>query len=171
MTPVSPVSAPPDPTRRGARLTDPARQSMLLTALYVAQERHGALTPAAIAEVAARLDLPVGQVFSTASFYSLFRLTGDAGDNGEPGARYVIQVCDGLSCYLRDGADRIVDYLARKLDIEPGATTPDGRFTLQRVQCLASCGTAPALRVNDVLVENLTPASLDTLLEQLSEEW
>lgn len=150
-----------DAARHGARLSDPVRQSMLLTALYLAQERHGYLTPAAIEEVAGRLDLPVGHVYSTASFYSLFRT--------QPSGRFVIQVCDGLSCYLRDGADRVADYVGRKLGIRPGETTPDGRIALERVQCLASCGTAPALRVNDELVENLTPSSLDALLDRLNE--
>lgn len=145
----------------GARLTDPARQAMLLTALYIAQERYGYLTPAAIEEVSVRLNVPVGQVYSTASFYSLFRT--------QPTGTVVIQVCDGLSCYLCGGADRVTDYVSRKLGISPGETTADGRFTLEKVQCLASCGTAPALRVNDELHEHLTPSSLDLLLERLLE--
>ncbi len=169
MMPVTPKSAamPMATTSRteiaghGARLTDPVRQSMLLTALYLAQERHGYLTPEAIEEVASRLDLPLGHVFSTATFYSLFRT--------QPSGRFVIQVCDGLSCYLRDGADKVADYIGGKLGIRPGETSADGRVTLERVQCLASCGTAPALRVNDALYENLTPTSLDALLERLGE--
>ena len=115
----------------------------------------------AIEEVASRLDLPLGHVFSTATFYSLFRT--------QPSGRFVIQVCDGLSCYLRDGADKVADYIGDKLGIRPGETSADGRVTLERVQCLASCGTAPALRVNDALYENLTPTSLDALLERLGE--
>ncbi len=147
--------------KHGARLTDPARQAMLLTALYIAQERYGYLSPAAIDEVSARLNIPVGHVYATASFYSLFRT--------QPVGQYVIQVCDGLSCYLSGGADPIAEYVSRKLGIQPGETTADGRFTLERVQCLASCGTAPALRVNDELHEHLTPSSLDVLLERLLE--
>lgn len=150
-----------DIVKRGARLTDPARQAMLLTALYIAQERYGYLTPSAIEEVSVRLDVPVGHVYATASFYSLFRT--------QAVGTYVIQVCDGLSCYLSGGADRVAEYVSRKLGIQPGETTADGRFTLQKVQCLASCGTAPALRVNDELYEHLTPSSLDMLLERLLE--
>lgn len=148
-----------DHVKHGARLTDPARQAMLLTALYIAQERYGYLTPAAIEEVSVRLNVPVGHVYATASFYSLFRT--------KPVGAYVIQVCDGLSCYLSGGADRVSEYVSRKLGIQPGETTADGRFTLEKVQCLASCGTAPALRVNDELYEHLTPSSLDSLLERL----
>ena len=146
----------------GGGTTDPAKQSMLLAALYIAQEQNGYLTKKAIHQVAQRLGLTDGEVHSTASFYSLFRM--------EPVGRYVIQVCEGLSCYLNDGAERVVEYVSEKLGIKPGETTRDGHFTLETVQCLASCGTAPAMRVNDQLYENLTPASIDDILERLMGE-
>lgn len=141
---------------------DPAKQAMLLAALYIAQEQQGYLTPEAIDRVAKRLGLNTGQVYSIASFYTLFRT--------EPAGRYVIQVCDGLSCYLCDGANRIADYISAKLGIRPGESSLDGKFTLEMVQCLASCGTAPAMRVNDQLYENLTPAGIDAILERLMGE-
>ena len=141
---------------------DPAKQAMLLAALYIAQEQKGYLTDEAIERVARRLGLSAGQVYRTASFYTLFRT--------EPVGRFVIQVCDGLSCYLCDGANRIADYVSAKLGIKPGESSPDGRFTLEMVQCLASCGTAPAMRVNDQLYENLTPAGIDAILERLLGE-
>ena len=146
----------------GIALGDPAKQAMLLAALYIAQEQKGYLTPEAIRRVARRLALSPGEVQSAASFYTLFRT--------EPVGRYVIQVCSGLSCYLADGAERVADYISAKLGIAPGETTPDGRFTIETVQCLASCGTAPAMRVNDQLYENLTPASIDAILERLQGE-
>jgi NADH:ubiquinone oxidoreductase subunit E len=82
----------------------------------------------------------------------------------------VIQVCDGLSCYLCGGAARVADYVSAKLGVAPGKTSTDGRFTLEMVQCLASCGTAPAMRVNDQLYENLTPAGIDAILDRLIGE-
>jgi len=142
-----------------AKIADPAKRSMLLTALYIAQEQYGYLTKEAIERVATRLGLPVADVYSMASFYSLYRL--------QPTGRYVLQVCEGLSCHLVGGADRLVDYLRKKLGIEVGETTPDGLFTLQTVQCLASCGTSPAMRVNDALYENMTAEKVDELLETL----
>jgi len=144
-----------------AQVLDPARRSRLLTALYIAQEQEGYLSPQALKRVAERLDLPEAEVFSTASFYTLFR--------AEPVGQYVIQVCTGLSCYLADGAERLVDYLERKLGVGAGETTSDGMFTLETVQCLASCGTAPAMRVNDELYENLTTEKVDMLIDQLRE--
>ena len=146
----------------GSALVDPAKQSMLLAALYIAQEQQGYLTPDAIARVARRLSLSPGEVYSVASFYTLFRT--------EPVGRYMIQVCEGLSCYLNDGAEKVSDYVSAKLSIRPGETTPDGRFSLEKVQCLASCGTAPAMRINDQLYENLTPSSIDAILERLMGE-
>jgi NADH-quinone oxidoreductase E subunit len=148
--------------RSGGAIVDPAKQSMMLAALYIAQDQKGYLTKDAIHQVAQRLGLTDGEVYSTASFYTLFRM--------EPIGRYVIQVCEGLSCYLNDGAERVVEYVSAKLGISPGETTSDGRFTLQTVQCLASCGTAPAMRVNENLYENLSPASIDEILERLMGE-
>jgi NADH-quinone oxidoreductase subunit E len=148
--------------RAGSALVDPAKQAMLLAALYITQEQQGYLTREAVERVAKRLGLSTSQVYGTASFYTLFRT--------EPVGRYVIQVCDGLSCYLAGGADQVSDYVSTKLGIKPGETSKDGRFTLQEVQCLASCGTAPAMRVNDILHENLTPATIDAVLERLMGE-
>ena len=143
----------------GTQVADPAKRSMLLTALYIAQEQYGYLTKDAVERVADRLGLPVADVYSMASFYSLYRT--------EPTGRYVLQVCEGLSCHLVGGADRLVDYLQKKLGIAVGETTYDGIFTLQTVECLASCGTSPAMRVNDALYENMTPEKVDELLETL----
>jgi len=143
----------------GAKVSDPVKRSMLLTALYIAQEQYGYLSEEAINRVAERLGLSVTDVYSMASFYTLYRT--------QPTGRYVLQVCEGLSCHLVGGAERLVDYLRKKLRIEVGQTTKDGLFTLQTVQCLASCGTSPAIRVNDALYENMTTEKVDELLETL----
>jgi NADH-quinone oxidoreductase subunit E len=138
-----------------------ARRSMLLTALYIAQEQYGYLSEAALQRTAQRLNISLKDAYSAASFYSLFQT--------QPLGRYVIQVCEGLSCRLAGGAERLVDYVQRKLGIEAGQTTPDGLFTLQTVQCLASCGTSPTLRINDELYEDMTSEKVDRLLDQLAE--
>jgi NADH-quinone oxidoreductase subunit E len=138
---------------------DSTKRSMLLTALYVAQEQFGYLTPEAIQRVAERLSMRPGEVFETASFYSMYRT--------QPVGRYVLQVCEGLSCHLAGGAEGLADYLKLKLGIEVGETTQDGLLTLQTVQCLAACGSSPAMRINDTLYENLTLDRVDMLLEEL----
>jgi NADH-quinone oxidoreductase subunit E len=138
---------------------DSAKRAMLLTALYVAQEQYGYLTPEAIRRVAERLSMSPLDVHEAASFYSMYR--------NRPMGRYVLQVCEGLSCHLAEGADSLVDYLRRKLRIRVGETTRDGLFTLQTVQCLAACGSSPAMRINDTLYENLTTDRVDIILEEL----
>ena len=140
-------------------ITDPAIQSQLLSALYIAQEEHGWLSPEAIRWVSIRLGMNPGQVLSTASFYSMMKL--------EPCGVYLIQVCEGLSCYLLGGAEPLIDYLSRELGIKPGETSSDGLFTLEVVQCLAACGSAPALRVNDELFENITLDDIDRLISRM----
>jgi NADH-quinone oxidoreductase E subunit len=147
---------------KSAGITDPARRAMLLTALYIAQEQHGWLSPDAINRVADRLGLSPGQVYTTASFYTLFKL--------QPQGPHRIQVCEGLSCYLVGGAEPVIEYVSRRLGIKPGETTRDGKFTLEVVECLASCGTAPALRVNDELYEHMTGEKIDELLERLRNQ-
>jgi NADH-quinone oxidoreductase subunit E len=84
----------------------------------------------------------------------------------EPIGRHHLQVCHNVSCTLR-GAEGLLAHLCLRLGIAPGETTPDGRFTLSTVECLASCGTAPMLMVNATYHEQLTPASVDALLEAL----
>ncbi len=138
---------------------DPEKRARLLAALYIAQEQHGYLTPEAVERVATRLDMSPGEVYSTATFYSMFRT--------QPVGRYLLQVCEGLSCHLAGGAERLVDYLSEKLGIQPGETTPDGLFTLKTVQCLAACGSSPAMRVNDTLYTHLTPEKIDLILDEL----
>jgi NADH-quinone oxidoreductase E subunit len=138
------------------------KRAMLLSALYTAQDEHGWLSPEAIRSVAENLDLSPGQVYSTASFYTMFKL--------EPKGRYHVQVCEGLSCDLVGGADPVIDHLSNRLQIGPGETTPDGKFSLEVVQCLAACDLAPAIRVNDELYGNLSFTGLDDLLASLDEK-
>ena len=139
---------------------DPAKRAMLLTALYVAQEQNGYLTAEAIERVAGRLGMDPGLVYSTATFYSMYR--------HKPVGRYVIQVCEGLSCHLAGGAEDLLDYLHTKLGIKNGDTTGDGLFTLQTVQCLAACGSSPAMRINDTLHTHLTHQDVNEILDQLA---
>lgn len=139
---------------------EPTKRAMLLTALYIAQEQHGYLSPEAVEQMAVRLGLPVSEVYSTATFYTMFRTA--------PTGQYVIQVCDGLSCHMAGGGEHLIEYISQKLGIQVGGTTPDGQFSLQTVECLASCGTSPTVKINDDLYEDMTPDKIDRLLDQLA---
>ena len=111
-----------------------------------------------LAAVAAIFGVTTAKVTSVASFYSMLSM--------EPRGRYVIQVCQSISCSLM-GSDSIIRHLSGKLGIDPGETTEDGKFTLIEVECLASCGTAPMMQINDDYYENLTPDGVDQILEGL----
>jgi len=133
------------------------RQSALLPALFVAQEEAGYLSPEALGAVAETLDLPTSEVTSVASFYSLLHF--------EPVGRHVVQVCTNLSCML-NGCQAVVRRLQEHLGVAPGGTTPDGRFTLRAVECLAACEEAPVILVDEDRWAKVTPESVDRVLER-----
>jgi NADH-quinone oxidoreductase subunit E len=152
-----------DNDRRLRSLLDsyPTRQACLLPALQLAQEQFGYLSHEVMLLVAERLELSPASVFSTATFYTLF--------NKRPVGRHHIQVCGNVSCFLR-GGDAVLAALEQELGIKAGQTTADGRFTLSVVQCLASCGTAPSLQVNDSTHEEMTGEKAVALVRKLREE-
>ena len=139
----------------------PTLRSAILPALHIAQSEEGYLTQDALESVAEVLHLNPDEVKSVATFYTMFF-------KKQPGKR-VIKVCTSISCYLR-GCDQLMTHLEEHLGIKRGETTPDGRFTLLTTECLASCGTAPVLQVNDEFVENVTLESADALLAELNQE-
>lgn len=137
----------------------PNRRSAALPLLWLAQRQWGWLSPEALRLVARTAELPETEVFGVATFYTMFNL--------QPVGKYHLQVCMTLSCSLM-GADRIFRHLSERLGIGHGETTPDGRFTLRRVECLAACGGGPCLQVNEQKFhENLDEAAVDRLLESL----
>src|SRR5262249_39207952 len=104
------------------------------------------------------LGVPRMQIEEVLSFYTQFRR--------EPIGRWHIQTCRNVSCSML-GAERLIGHLAKKLDLDMGDTSPDGRFTLSTCECLGSCGTAPVVMVNDTYHENMSIEKLDRLLEGL----
>lgn len=135
----------------------PVRRSALLPALHVAQNELGWVSRAAMEDVAAILGIDADQVEEVATFYTMYYK--------QPVGTYVLEVCKTLPCSIL-GADDIIEYLSRKLGIQPGETTEDGMFTLLRVECLAACHRAPVMQVNHRYYQDLTPAKVDGLLEE-----
>jgi len=136
----------------------PVPRSAVLPLLWIAQRTWGWLPPAALRLVAHTLGLDEPEVFGIATFYTMFNL--------KPVGRHHLQVCMTLSCSLM-GADRLFRHLEQRLGIGHGETTPDGRFTLRRVECLAACGGGPCMQVGFDYHENLDEARVDALLERL----
>jgi NADH-quinone oxidoreductase E subunit len=130
----------------------------MLPVLYLAQQEFGHIGPEAIDYVAKLMGQAPARVYGVVSFYTMF--------NMKPIGRHHIQVCRTLPCALR-GAEAVTASIKQKLGIETGQTTPDGRFTLSEVECLASCGTAPMMQIDDDYYESLTEERIDEILRSL----
>ena len=140
----------------------PQRRAALMPTLWLAQREFGWLSLPVMEYVAELMELPVAWVTSTASFYTMYWK--------EPKGRWHIQLCRNLPCALR-GARRIQDAVESRLCIRDGERTSDGRFSLEEVECLASCGTAPVLQLNNAEYhENLDVERTLTLLDRLARE-
>jgi NADH-quinone oxidoreductase subunit E len=136
----------------------PVSKPLVLPVLWMAQRQFGWISPEAMKYVAGLLDLPVSHVYGVVTFYTMF--------NTKPVGKYHLQVCTNVSCMLR-GGDRLLDHACRRLNVGHGETSADNRFTVTEVECLGSCGTAPAVQVNDDYHENLSVESFDKLLNDL----
>ncbi len=136
----------------------PEQKSAVLPVLYMAQKEFGHLSQEAIEYVAKLMDIPAVRLYGIVTFYTMF--------NMKPVGRHHLQVCRTLPCALL-GSERITNYLKKKLGINLGETTPDGKFTLSEVECLASCDTAPVMQINDDYCENLSEEKIDKVFENL----
>jgi NADH-quinone oxidoreductase E subunit len=136
----------------------PKREAAMIPVLYLTQREFGYLSPEAIEYVAELMGLSPARVYGVVTFYTmLYR---------KPMGKYHVQVCRTLPCALK-GAEKITQLLKARLRIGVGETTGDGRFTLSEVECLASCGTAPMMQVNDDYYEDLTEDKLERILQGL----
>ncbi len=136
----------------------PVKEAALIPALHKVQDEIGWMPVEAMDWVADKLELPRVRVYGVTSFYTMFRR--------EPTGRHRIEICTNLSCSLM-GAEHLSAYLCKKLGINIGETTSDGRITLTEAECLGSCGTAPVMLIDDVFHENLDPDKVDSLLAEL----
>jgi NADH-quinone oxidoreductase subunit E len=139
----------------------PERRAALMPVLWLAQREYGYLGTETLAYIAELMGLPLAWVASVASFYTMYYK--------RPMGRHHLQVCTSLPCAL-GGAERLLRCIERRLGIRVGETTADKRFSLSEVECLASCGTAPMMQVNEDYHENLTEAQTLVLLDRLERE-
>ncbi len=131
-------------------------QGALLPALHMLQHEYGWIPPQAMLEVAEFLKLKPSDVIDTASFYEEYWL--------KPKGKHLVQVCRSIACEFC-GQREVSEACKRALNVDVGETTDDGRFTLVELECIGSCGTAPAMLVDEKLYENVDPAKIPELLE------
>lgn len=136
----------------------PRAQSAILPVLWEIQKEKGSIDLDVERWVAKRLGVSEAHVHGVVTFYTMFKQ--------KPSGKYHIQICTTLSCMLR-GSDELLKHLEKKLGIKAGETTPDGKFSIVRVECLGACGYAPMFQLNDDYYENLSLEKVDRLLESL----
>ncbi len=139
----------------------PWKESALMPAMMYAQKSGGNyLSKEDMEEVARLVGVASGKVYGVATYYTMY--------NTRPVGKFHLQVDTNIPATL-SGAVKVLDFIKRELGIEPGETTRDGLFTLNEVECLASCGTCPVIQVNDVYFENMTVEKTKALLDSLKK--
>ena len=131
-----------------------------MASLYIAQEQNGFISSEVIKEIATLLEMTPEDVLGVVTFYTMYFQ--------KPMGKHHIQVCTNVSCMLRGGYD-IWNQVKDKLGIGNMEITGDGKFSLEEVECMGSCGTAPMIAVNEDYFENLTKDKVDKILGSLSQ--
>ena len=127
----------------------------LMPVMQAAQEIFGFLPIEVQNRISEGLNIPLTEIYGVATFYSQFTLEG----NGE----HVVSVCMGTACYVK-GAEKVLDRLVKELNVKPGKTTPDGKFTLLQTRCLGCCGLAPVMMIGDDVYGRLTAEEVPAIL-------
>src|SRR5437764_15321571 len=137
----------------------PHPRSALIPLLHLAQEQDGWVTPEAMEHDGELLELTPAEVLGTASFYDMLFL--------EPTGRHLIAICTNIACLL-NGGYQLLEHAEEKLGVKAGATTADGRFTIEEVECIALCGQAPCLAVNWRFFGKVSNEAFDHLVDELA---
>jgi len=138
------------------------RRAALLPVLHLAQREFGLITPEVEKYIAELMQLPVVKVHEVFTFYTLYRK--------QPRGKHLIRLCRSLSCHLL-GAEQIREHLCRKLGLGDGNdTTPDGRFTLELVECMGACELAPMMQIDERYYGPLTPEKVDEIIDGLTDD-
>jgi len=158
-----PAEFPPEALARIEKILSryPTRQAALLPILWVAQETWGWISKEAAEEVARIVQVSPAHVDGVLTFYTMYNL--------RPVGKNLLQICTSISCHLA-GADRLIERCRERLGVGLGETSPDGKFTVIEVECIAGCDKAPSLMVNDTYHEPVDEKVLDALLDKLSAD-
>ena len=132
------------------------KKGALMPVLNECQKIYGCVPLNAQKIISEELDIPVAEIYGVVTFYSQFSL--------EPKGDYVVSVCMGTACYVRD-AQKLIDALSVELDgLEVGKTSEDGKYTLEATRCIGACGLAPLITVNEDVYGRLTEAEVKDII-------
>ncbi len=139
----------------------PTKQAAIMPVLYLGQEQNGWISQEVMKEVAFVLDITTEDVLGVVTFYTMY--------HQKPVGKYHLQVCTNVSCMLRGGME-LYNHVKAKLTLDNGDVTGDKLFSLEEVECMGSCGTAPMIAINEDYFENLDKQKLDQILESLKNK-
>jgi NADH-quinone oxidoreductase subunit E len=141
-------------------VTYPEKRSSLMPLLYLASLEHEYVSDQAMVEVAELVGITPAQVQSVASFYTMFKR--------QPVGDYLISVCTSITCHLL-GGDEVLASVEDATNVSRGAMSDDGRFSVERAECIGACGGAPAVQVNYELIEGVSPDKAAALVQWLAD--
>ena len=132
----------------------------LIQILNEVQEYYGYISEKSMAAISEYLSIPRAEIYGVVTFYSRFTL--------KPKGKYHIAICLGTACFVK-GSQKIMDRLLERLKIEPGETTPDGKFSIEETRCVGACGLAPVFMVNDEVYGKATVKMMDEIIDKIME--
>ncbi|MBI5404432.1 MAG: NAD(P)H-dependent oxidoreductase subunit E [Ignavibacteriae bacterium] len=140
----------------------PESKAALLPVLWMVQEKYGWISEDSMKKVGDLLNIPYEHILGVVTFYTMY--------NKKPVGKIHLQICTNVSCMLRGGYE-LFKYVSDKLGIKNKEVTADGMFSVEEVECLGSCATAPMLQVNNQnFYENLSQEKVDKLIDSLHSE-
>ncbi len=140
----------------------PTKRSLLVPFLLYTQDEYGYVTDPVIEELARRLEITELDIRGVISYYSMLRT--------QPGGKYNVQVCTNICCLLR-GGEQMLEHVRGSLGVHVNqGTTPDGVFSVEEVECIGACSWAPAMQVNYDFHDNLTPETIDRILQEYRQK-
>lgn len=138
-----------------------AQRSSVLQILLDINHHYHYLPRESLEWLAGRVDMPISQIFSVATFFKVFSLT--------PRGRTLVHVCTGTACHVK-GTPRIIERLEKELNLKPGETTADLALTLETVNCVGACASAPIVRVNDETYSEMTAVKVSQLMKEILQK-
>ena len=108
-------------------------------------------------QISDKTNIPLSRIYGIVTFYSIFTMT--------PRGKHTVKVCLGTACYVR-GGKKNAEIIEKELEVKPGETTTDRRFTYETIRCLGACGLAPVIVVNEEVYGRVKPSKVKEILEQ-----
>ena len=139
----------------------PLKKAAVMPVLWIAQEQNSWISGEVMEEVASLLDITPEEVLGVVTFYTMY--------HQKPMGKYHLQVCTNVSCMLK-GANQIYDHIKHKFGLNNMEVSEDMQFSLEEVECMGSCGTAPMIAINEDYFENLDVEKTDKILESLKNK-